>query len=621
MNTPSMASLHPAPGALPLAGAPGTDRFRFHLALLLLLAILPALGMAIYTGFEQRRTGIAHAREQAVLLARLAAVKEERLLDNTRQVLAALAALPAINNTNRTFWNGNFRNMLRLQPQYLNFGLLEADGTLFASALPFEGAPDFSRAGFYQTVIREQKFSIGEHETGPLTNRPTLTFGHPVRSGSTGVTRIVFATVDIGVIGAVAAETKLPDDALLITFDRKGRVIGHHPNAGPWLGQEAETSVLFQAVTANSQGATELPGLDGVRRLYAFAASENEGEAGLFTAVGIAPETAYAAANQTLWRNLLLIALTGLLALAAARLYARHYLLQPIHKLTGAARRLAAGDLSARTGLRGKADLNQLARTFDEMADALQRRQTELEQAGQRIQAMNEDLERRITEREHAEEQVRTSLREKEVMLKEIHHRVKNNLQVVSSLLRLQAHNLKHPDALAAFDESCVRVQSMALVHEKLYQSSSLAELDFGAYAEDLVDSLLDSFGVDSSVVFVRLDMDKVSLDINQAIPCALIFNELVSNALKYAFPDHRNGELRIKLRCGADHQVCLTICDDGIGLPEHLTLEHAESLGLQLVNTLVRQLRGRLEVSRVGGTQYQLTFTAVPAKPEEKCP
>ncbi len=222
-----------------------------------------------------------------------------------------------------------------------------------------------------------------------------------------------------------------------------------------------------------------------------------------------------------------------------------------------------------------------------------------------------------ITERKQAEERIHAALREKEVMLKEIHHRVKNNLQVVSSLLRLQARSVKHPEAVVAFEESCARVHSMALVHEKLYQSSSLSELDFAAYTGSLTDSLLRSYGTDRSVVRVRLDMEKVRLDIQQAIPCALILNELVSNALKHAFPDGRPGEIRIRLRADTTGSIHLLISDNGVGLPAGFDPLQAKTLGLQLVATLVSQLRAGLEIRRVNGTGYALTFIA--AKPDSQ--
>jgi PAS domain S-box-containing protein len=216
-----------------------------------------------------------------------------------------------------------------------------------------------------------------------------------------------------------------------------------------------------------------------------------------------------------------------------------------------------------------------------------------------------------ITERRQAEARIQAALREKEVLLKEIHHRVKNNLQVVSSLLRLQARSLKNPETVAAFEESCARVQSMALVHEKLYQSSSLSELDFGTYAESLVESLLQAYATDRARIRVRLELDKVRLELQQAIPCALLLNELVSNALKYAFPAGQPGELRIRLRADpATDSVCLMVGDNGVGLPADLEPQRAETLGLQLVATLATQLRARLEVRRTHGTGYAITFS-----------
>ncbi len=613
MSTQPNATTVPPAAVAPPPARPAPDRFAFHLTLLLLLTILPALGLAIHTGFEQRRAGIEQAKEQAALQARLAAAKQDRLFDNTRQMLAALADLSAINSTNALFWTSNFKNMLLLQPQYVNFGLLETNGRLFASAQPVSGRPDFSGTSYYREVIRKGEFVVGEYEPGRLTNQATLTFAHPVRRGKAALTRILFATVDISLIGRLAAEMPLPKEFSLLVLDRAGHVLSYSPNSQGWLGQAVGESVLFQTMVTEQEGTAELPGLDGVRRLYAFAPLRTTGDAGLFLAVGVTKEVAYASANKTLLRNLGLMVLTAVLALGAARLYARQYLLRPVRVLTESAQRLAAGDLSVRTGLKGEADLNQLAQTFDHMAEALQRRQAEIDRAGQQIQAMNTDLERRIAERKQAEKQIRASLREKEVLLKEIHHRVKNNLQVVSSLLRLQAHSLKNADALAAFEESCIRVQSMALVHEKLYQSSDLSELDFATYAPSLTDSLMSAFGTDPSVICLQLDVERVSLDINQAIPCALILNELVSNALKYAFPNGRSGEIRLRMHRDAAGQVSLVVSDNGVGLPVDYAPDKAETLGLQLVHTLARQLRGSIEVSRAAGTQFTLTFLAEP--------
>ncbi len=215
-----------------------------------------------------------------------------------------------------------------------------------------------------------------------------------------------------------------------------------------------------------------------------------------------------------------------------------------------------------------------------------------------------------ITERKLAEEQIKASLKEKEVLLKEIHHRVKNNLQIISSLLKMQSRNVKDEQAQAIFNDSQNRVRSMALIHEKLYQSENLAEIDFAGYARSLAINLFRSYGISEEVVTLRLDVENVLLGVDTAIPCGLILNELVSNSLKYAFPSNRKGEILIHLYKDAGDKYTLVVGDNGVGIPKDLDYRNTESMGLQLVNTLSEQLEGNLELHNSGGTRFELTFT-----------
>jgi PAS domain S-box-containing protein len=200
-------------------------------------------------------------------------------------------------------------------------------------------------------------------------------------------------------------------------------------------------------------------------------------------------------------------------------------------------------------------------------------------------------IQRDITERKRAEEKIKAALKEKEVLLKEIHHRVKNNLQIISSLLYLQAKRTEHPGAVAALRESRNRIKSMALIHERLYQSPNLASVDMGEYTRDLVSDLRRSHSTEESSVRLKLNIEDIPLGITEAIPCGLIINELVSNALKHAFP------------------ITLTISDNGIGFPEHVDFRKSPSLGLTLINSLVEQLGGAIELNRRGGTTFTITF------------
>ena len=214
-----------------------------------------------------------------------------------------------------------------------------------------------------------------------------------------------------------------------------------------------------------------------------------------------------------------------------------------------------------------------------------------------------------IAERKRAEEQITASLKEKELLLKEIHHRVKNNLQVISSLLSLQSQSIESQSALEIFKESQNRIRTMALIHEKLYRSRDLARVDFADYIRNLATYLVRSYRAYSGPVSLKIDADGVSLGIDAAIPCGLIVNELVSNALKHAFPDGRAGEIRIGLYPDGGRQLTLVVADDGVGFPEGLDFQNTESLGMQLVNTLANQLDGTVELHDNGGTEFKITF------------
>jgi two-component sensor histidine kinase len=216
-----------------------------------------------------------------------------------------------------------------------------------------------------------------------------------------------------------------------------------------------------------------------------------------------------------------------------------------------------------------------------------------------------------ITKRKEAEDQIRASLHEKEVLLKEIHHRVKNNLQIISSMLNLQAMQIMDDDLKAVFKESMGRVQSMAIVHEKMYHSKDLSKIGFADYISDLTKELFSSYGVDPSHIRSSVNIDDVKLGVDVAIPCGLIVNELISNSLKHAFPNGEKGEISIDLNRDPDNRFKLTVYDNGTGFPENVDFTEMESLGLRLVNTLVEQLKGTIEMERSGGTRFKIEFIA----------
>ncbi|WP_424355763.1 PAS domain S-box protein [Methanobacterium sp. MBAC-LM] len=213
-----------------------------------------------------------------------------------------------------------------------------------------------------------------------------------------------------------------------------------------------------------------------------------------------------------------------------------------------------------------------------------------------------------ISELKKAENEIKASLKEKEALLKEIYHRVKNNLQIISSLLDLQANYVDELETLNVLQESQNRVKSMAMIHEMLYQSNDLASIEFLGYVQNLVRDLFYSYGVKGNIKPV-INIDHIILNIETAIPCGLIISELVSNSLKYAFPDNRNGEVSISVNSHGE-EFELIIRDNGIGLPKNLDFKDIKiSLGLRLVNILVDQLDGSIELNRSRGTEFKIKF------------
>ena len=220
-------------------------------------------------------------------------------------------------------------------------------------------------------------------------------------------------------------------------------------------------------------------------------------------------------------------------------------------------------------------------------------------------------MARDITERKKVEDQIKSSLHEKETLLREIHHRVKNNMQIISSLMKLSSESIQDRSILNIFDDSRNRIKSMALIHEKLYQSTDLTRIEFSEYIETLARELYRAHGVNPERITLRLSMESVLLSIDTAIPCGLIVNELITNSIKHAFPEEAEGEINISLSEKESGVVEFTINDNGIGIPSSIDLSTAKTLGLYIVNILVEdQLQGRITLDRTKGTTFRITFS-----------
>ena len=225
----------------------------------------------------------------------------------------------------------------------------------------------------------------------------------------------------------------------------------------------------------------------------------------------------------------------------------------------------------------------------------------------------------RTRELVQSKETIRASLEEKETLLREVHHRVKNNMQVISSILHLQSEHIRDPEDRAIFDECQNRVRSMAMVHEKLYRSPNLSSIDFGEHIRELAAMLSHFYGQTARHTRLEVKAEAVGLNIDTAIPLGLILNELISNALKHAFPGGRPGTILVSLDFQPSGKLVLAVQDDGVGLPDGFDLDNTRSLGLKMIRDLTRQVGGTLILFRNNGTTFEISLPApVVAGPEE---
>lgn len=365
---------------------------RVRLISLVLAALLPALGFSLYSYFEHRAHTAAAAQQQALTLARYTADRNAQLVTSTRELLTLLARLPEVRAGTAEECNALFAGLFPGNENYSNIGVIEPNGRLSCSAVPFTGTVDLSDRAYFRTAVETRAFAVGDYQVGRVTGESTINFAYPVLSEA-DVRGVVYAAVDLDWLNRLAAESELPAGSTLTLLDSRGTILARYPDPDRWVGQEVEISPLLNATIAERrEGVAELAGMDGVSRLYAFTpvggqdgaarAAEGVERRDVYVTVGIPASVAYAEADEMLARNLTILGLSALLGLLAARIVAGYLVLGNLEGLVVATRRLGRGDLRARTGLRyQKGELGELARSFDEMAQALETRQAQAEQA------------------------------------------------------------------------------------------------------------------------------------------------------------------------------------------------------------------------------------------------
>lgn len=360
---------------------------RSRLILLVLLAILPVLGLALYSGQEQRRQAAIHAQTETMRLARLAASNQQALIEGGQQLLVALARLPLLDTGDLAACDAFLAGLLHQYSYYINLGVAAPNGDLLCSALPHPDPVSYGDRAWLQETVKTADFVVGEYVIGRISGAALLPLAYPSLDESGRVRYVVFSAVDLAWLSRLPDDVQLPQGSVLTVIDRNGTILARNPDQEQWVGKVLPEAAAIEAILGEGhEGTAELTGLDGVQRLHSISLLGSQGGVSRqYVSIGIPTSIVYAEANRLLAINLAGLGLVTLLAMGLAQTYSHVFIMSKVNALLRATQRLARGDLKTRTdGKYGHSELSQLAKAFDEMAGALERRETERKQAEER---------------------------------------------------------------------------------------------------------------------------------------------------------------------------------------------------------------------------------------------
>jgi signal transduction histidine kinase len=598
---------------------------RVRLLLLVLLAVIPALGLTLYTNLEEREVRKALVYEHALRLSRLVSADHERLIEDARKLLAALARLPGVREGKRAACGTLFADLLTRHSSYANLGVVGADGNVLCSGLPMTGQVYVGDRAYFRHARKTRDFAIGDYQIGRITGKATVNFGHPVLDNRGHVQVVLFAALDLAWLNELAGHAGLPTGSVITVIDRNGTILSHYPDDGKWVGKLMPEPVVLNAIqTQQGNGTTEARSEDGIPRLFSFAPFGGAAQsANAYVSIGIPTAVAFADANRILVRNLVALGLVAGLALAAAWVGGNLFIVRQVQALVGATKRVAAGELSARSGLsHGQGELSQLASAFDQMAESLER-------AHER-RLLEEELRRKNYQLEQQNLAIQEANRLKTEFVSMVSHELRTPLTSIHGyaelLLEDQQTVEEQRESLTIVKNSSDRL--LGLINDLLDLSRMEAgRIDLHRTRLDLARLIPEVAG--SLRPLIEAKRQRLRLDLGDALPAVWadadrvtqILTNLISNAHKYTLVE---GSITVAARRD-DGFVRVDVSDTGIGLSTEDQAQlftkffraHDRSpqmggtgLGLVITRLLVELHGGRITVSSAPGQGSTFSFS-----------
>lgn len=599
------------------------ESLRSRLFILVLVAVLPAFALTVYSDLDRRHAAVATAHEEALRIARIAASEQNDVFQGARQLIFTLAQLPAVKTLDANACRPLLADLFSQSPGYVNIAVAAPTGDVVCSAVPSAGSTSVRDREYFQHALATHDFSMSGYLIGRVSGKATVAIGYPAVDTRGLVTAVVVVGVDLRRLNHLAADAQLPRGSTLLVIDQNAVLLARHPEGGPWIGKPIGDAPLIKAMFATrAEGTAEGVGLDGVAQLYGFSRLSAIPEAGrVYLAVGIPRSVALAESNRSLVRNLVWLGLVAVVTLAGAQLVAERLVLRRTAALMATTKRLAAGDLRARTGLPDDhSELGQLARSFDEMADA---------------------LEQRTAERAAAAAELVKSEKMAELgrLAAGVAHELRNPLSVISGrieILRLQMVSGQLP-ILEVLSRQIERLEEAVQRMQRIMES--LATYSRPARPEPMRLDLGDVLTATKEMIAYEARKHDVSIavDVPDTLPkihadrSALmqVFVNLAMNAVQ-AMADTGGGQLTLKAyeTGGTRGSVVVEVTDTGPGIPVearakiwepfYTTKAEGTGIGLSIVRSLVEQQSGAAIAveSRPGsGTTFRLTMSATGAE------
>ncbi len=370
---------------------PFFSSLRTRLIALILMAATPALVFIIHSSLNLKKQAEEDALNRVQVVVGLAAKTQAQLIQETQQLLSILAQVPQIRYGNGVVCGSFLAGLLDKYPRYANFGAMRRNGDISCSALPLKAPVNSADRLFFRRAVQTRKSAVGEYQIGRITGKPTINLGYPILDRSGEVQSVIFAAIDLAWLNQLAGDARLPENSTITMMDRNGVVLIRYPHSDRWVGNSAARTSMFANMQAHSGGVFQVPGLDNVERLYAFAIlREASGEPQVYLSVGIPTTVAFAAANEILLNGLTGLGIITWLTLMIAWIGSDVLILRRVGVLLTAVRHVAAGDLTTRTGIDPRNDeINELERAFNDMARNLEQREIHIKEGEARIARLN----------------------------------------------------------------------------------------------------------------------------------------------------------------------------------------------------------------------------------------